>query len=125
MIRVIDSLLDILFVVLHAALILFNVLGWIPRRTRRAHLVTIGATLASWTLLGVLYGFGYCPLTDWHWDVKRRLGERDLPSSWVEYYLERLTSVDWSASTVDALVLGVTVVALACSLWLNLRPPRR
>ena len=44
--------LDGAFFVLHTALIVFNVLGWIPRRTRRWNLAALLATLFSWTSWG-------------------------------------------------------------------------
>ena len=114
-------LYDALFVVFHTALIAFNMLGWGWRRTRRLHLITISATLLSWFGLGVAYGWGYCPLTDWHWQIKRALGETALPASWIKYYLDRITGVDWSAAVVDGLVVGSALGALALSVWLNLR----
>ncbi|MDE2764779.1 MAG: DUF2784 domain-containing protein [Gemmatimonadota bacterium] len=114
-------LLDALFVALHALLVGFNLLGWAWRRTRRLHLITISATLLSWFGLGAVYGWGYCPLTDWHWDVKRALGETMLPASCVEYYLDRITGFDWSRATVDALVVGSALAALLLSAGLNLR----
>ena len=114
-------LYDVLFVVFHTALIVFNVLGWAWRRTRRLHLITISATLLSWFGLGVAYGWGYCPLTDWHWQIKRTLGETALPASWIKYYLDRITGIDWSGAVVDGLVIGSALAALALSVWLNLR----
>ncbi len=113
-------LYDALFVVFHTALIVFNVLGWAWRRTRRLHLITISATLLSWFGLGVAYGWGYCPLTDWHWQIKRALGETALPASWIKYYLDRITGIDWSAGVVDALVVCSALGALVASMWLNL-----
>lgn len=113
--------LDALFVAFHALLVGFNLIGWAWRRTRRLHLIAISATLLSWFGLGVVYGWGYCPLTDWHWQVKRALGETVLPASWVEYYLDRLTGFDWSTATVDALVVGSAFGALLLSAVLNLR----
>ena len=113
--------LDALFVALHALLVGFNLIGWAWRRTRRLHLIAIGATLFSWFGLGVVYGWGYCPLTDWHWQVKRALGETVLPASCVEYYLDRLTGFDWSAATVDAVVVASAFGALLLSAVLNLR----
>ncbi|MDE2752916.1 MAG: DUF2784 domain-containing protein [Gemmatimonadota bacterium] len=116
---------DILFVVLHTALIGFNVLGWAWRRTRRFHLVTIGATLLSWFGLGAVYGWGYCPLTDWHWRIKLMLGETDLPGSWIKYYLDRITGLDWSPMVVDLITVGTALGALGLSVALNLRDRRR
>lgn len=114
-------LYDALFVVFHTALIVFNMLGWACRRTRRLHLITISATLLSWFGLGVAYGWGYCPLTDWHWQIKRALGETALPASWIKYYLDRITGMNWSATVVDWLVVGSALGALALSAWLNLK----
>ncbi|MCY3548690.1 MAG: DUF2784 domain-containing protein [Gemmatimonadetes bacterium] len=118
-------LYDLVFVALHTALIVFNMAGWAWRRTRRFHLLTISATLLSWFGLGIAYGWGYCPLTDWHWQVKRALGETGLPASWVKYYLDQLTGVAWNAGLVDGLVIGVALAALVLSVGLNLRDRRR
>ena len=118
-------ILDALFVAFHVLLIGFNLLGWAWRRTRRLHLLAISVTLLSWFGLGVAYGWGYCPLTDWHWDVKRALGESALPASWVKYYLDRLTNLDWNAGVVDVLVIGSGLGAFVVSLTLNMRDLRR
>lgn len=115
------SFLESSVAIVHGALTLFNLFGWIPRRTRRAHLIVILATLASWSVLGIFFGFGYCPFTDWQWDLKRLLGETGMPNSFVEYYLEVLTGADLAPATVDAFVLGGALLALGMSLWLNLR----
>ena len=117
-------LLDILFVVFHTLLVGFNMLGWAWRRTRRLHLITISVTLLSWFGLGVVYGWGYCPLTDWHWDVKRALGETALPASWMKYYLDLVTGLDWSTALVDAIVTGSALGALVVSVALNVRDAR-
>lgn len=114
-------LLDAFFVAFHTGLIGFNLIGWAWRKTRRLHLLTITVTFLSWYGLGAVYGWGYCPLTDWHWDVKRALGELALPASWVKYYLDRLTGVDWSGGVVDALVIGSALGAFGASLALNSR----
>ena len=119
------ALLDVLFFVFHGGLVLFNLTGWVWRRTRRLHLVVIGLTVLSWFGLGVFYGWGYCPCTDWHWDVKRRLGETGLPNSYVKYYLDRLSGISWDPLVVDALVLVLGVGALVVSVVLNVRDRRR
>lgn len=112
-------MLDALLTAFHTLLVGFNLLGWMWKRTRRLHLVTICATLLSWFGLGVAYGWGYCPLTDWHWQVKRTLGETGLPASCVKYYLDRITGVDWSRGLVDGAVVGSAVAALVASVVLN------
>lgn len=113
--------LDYFFVVFHTGLVLFNLTGWVWGKTRRLHLVVIGLTVLSWFGLGVFYGWGYCPSTDWHWQVKRKLGETDLPNSYVKYYLDQLSGFAWDPLVVDAMVLILGVGALAVSVWLNRR----
>jgi hypothetical protein len=113
--------LDIFFVIFHGALVVFNITGWIWRRTRRLHLVTMGLTCLSWIGLGFFYGFGYCPSTDWHWQVKRSLGETNLPNSYVKYYLDRMTGLDWNSSLVDNGVAALGIAALIISIALNVR----
>ena len=118
-------LLDVAFVALHTALVGFNLSGWAWRRTRRLHLFAIGVTLLFWFGAGMAYGWGYCPLTDWHWRVKRALGETSLPASWIKYHLDAVTGADWSPVIVDGLVVGCALAALALSLALNARDRRR
>ena len=114
-------LFDALFVLLHALLVGFNLLGWVWRRTRRLHLVAISLTLLSWFGLGMARGWGYCPLTDWHWSVKRALGETGLPASWIKYHLDLITGIDWSPEVVDSVVIGSTLATLVLSVAVNVR----
>ncbi len=113
--------LDIGFFLFHSLLVAFNLTGWIWHKTRRLHLVTISFTCLSWIGLGAFYGFGYCPSTDWHWEVKARLGETNLPASYVKYYLDAATGLDWSAGLVDAIVAVLGFGALVVSIVVNVR----
>ena len=113
--------LDYFFLVFHSGLVLFNLTGWIWRKTRRLHLFVISLTFLSWFGLGLFYGWGYCPSTDWHFQVKRKLGETGLPNSYVKYYLDRLSGFAWDPFVVDAIVLILGLGALAASVWLNWR----
>lgn len=80
------ALADISFDVLHICVILFNLFGWIPRRTRFAHRALIGVTAFFWLAVGPVIGsLGYCPLTDWHWRIKEMRGETNLPASYIDY----------------------------------------
>ena len=114
--------LDIFFTVFHSLLVLFNLFGWIWKRTRLANLITILLTAASWTILGIFYGWGYCPFTEWHFNVLRELGYTDLPTSYLSFLFTRLTGLVIEQSVVDAVTLWGLIVALAISLFLNLRP---
>jgi len=111
--------LNYFFVVFHGCLTLFNLTGWLWRRTRRIHLITIGLTILSWFGLGILYGWGYCPCTEWHWQVKYRLGEIDLPYSYVKYYADKLTGHSFNPLLVDATVVLLGVLAFILSCWFN------
>ncbi len=119
-------LLDIFFVLFHSSLVLFNLLGWIWKKTRLANLITLAVTGASWLFLGLLVGtLGYCPLTDWHFSVLSRLGETGLPNSYMKYLVDRLTGLDVSPQLVDSVTLWTFVAALSISLVLNIRDKRR
>jgi len=113
--------LDIFFVVFHTALIIFNLFGWIWKPTRRLNLITLLLTGASWFILGIFYGIGYCPLTDWHWQVLHKLGIYDVPNSYVKYLVLRLTGVDLNAGLVDALTVSLFFIALTMSVIFNFR----
>jgi len=113
--------LDWFFAIFHSILTLFNLLGWIWKKTRQIHLLTIGITFLSWIGLGFFYGFGYCPFTDWHWQIKRKLGQTGLPASYVKYYVDKITGLDADPFWVDACVLACALIALFLSAWLNWR----
>lgn len=110
---------DYFFLVFHTALILFNLFGWIWKPWRRAHLVVITLTFISWGVLGIWYGWGYCPLTDWHWEVLYQLGKDELPPSYTSYLLQRMLGWHLPDMTVDILTLGLALVALAASVKVN------
>ena len=109
-------LLDVVLSLLHWLLIVFVLAGWAMKQTRRAHLTLLGLTAFSWVGLGYWYGFGYCPLTDWHWQLKRKLGGSGLPGSYVKYYLDSATGSDWDPFLVDASVAGLGLAALGLNL---------
>jgi hypothetical protein len=115
-------LLDIFFVIFHSSLIIFNLFGWIWKKTRIANLVTLVLTGASWLFLGLIVGvLGYCPFTDWHFDVLYKLGKTDLPNSYVKYLADRLAGLDFDARLVDNVTLYTFLAALALSLFFNIR----
>ena len=113
--------LDIFFTVFHSTLILFILFGWIWKKTRRLNLACILLTGASWLGLGIFYGLGYCPLTDWHFNILRRLGYSDLPSSYISFLITRLTGMQINQSLVDGVTLWGLVLAMMISIFLNFR----
>jgi hypothetical protein len=111
--------LDLLFTCLHIFLIGFNLFGWIWPASRRAHLISLIITLAFWSLAGFWYGWGYCPLTDWHWQIKDKLGENDLPASFIKYMADKITGAHFSPELVDGLTLGIFLLVIVWSVYVN------
>jgi hypothetical protein len=110
---------DIFFTIIHLAIILFNLFGWIPRSTRRAHFVMVILTAASWFILGIWFGMGYCPITDWQWRVKELRGEGNLPGNFVEYFAEKLSNHNFDSQLVN-IVTGVSfALAALASVFVN------
>ena len=101
--------LDIFFTVFHSTLVLFILFGWIWHRTRNLHLYIVLLTAGSWLILGIFYGLGYCPLTDWHFQILERRGYTGLPSSYISFLVIRITGLKPNQSLVDVL----TTVGLA------------
>jgi hypothetical protein len=118
-----DEILDAGFFVFHTAWIAFNCLGWIWQRTRRWHLLTVTVTVVSWFGVGAWYGWGYCPCTDWHWQVRERLGHRD-PPSYIQLLIRELSGIDMSPGWADALSLVTLAAVAGLSILLNLRDRR-
>lgn len=117
--------LDIAFLIGHTALMFFLVLGWIARRTRPWHLLACLLTAASWTLLGLRYGFGYCFLTDWHWMVRQQRGHYDMPNSFIKYLFDLVTGWDWDPMLIDIITVGSFALAFLLTAVLNGRDWRR
>jgi hypothetical protein len=113
-------MLDKAFIALHTLLMVFNMVGWAWRRTRVLHLIVLSLTAASWFILGASYGWGYCICTDWHFQVRERLGYNEsytsylqlLAAQWFGFNLDSKTA-DWIAGTAFALI----VLATAATWW--------
>ncbi|WGF93043.1 DUF2784 family protein [Aequorivita marisscotiae] len=109
------------FIVFHSGLIVFNLFGWIFRKTRKLHFFTLALTLFSWLVLGIWNGFGYCFLTDWHYDILRNLGKTNLPNSYISFLVETFSGWRPDAQLVEILTLVFTLLALVFSLWVNFK----
>lgn len=116
-----DAFLDVFFFVFHSILMLFILLGWLWKKTRWANLVVILLTAFSWLGLGIWYGFGYCPSTDWHWQVRERLGHYDMPDSYTKFLVDTLTGLDVKQKIVDISAVLFLMSALLASAWMNIR----
>ncbi|HOQ32894.1 MAG TPA: DUF2784 domain-containing protein [Candidatus Hydrogenedens sp.] len=119
------KIIDICLTVLHISLILFFILGWIYKRTRKVHYLLVIIIAISWFVLGLFYGFGYCFLTDIHWRVKMLLNEENLPISFIKYVLDKMTGKDFNEVWVDYITLAVFVCVLIISTSLYIRDNRK
>lgn len=118
-------LLDHGLSLLHVAVVLGILTLWVPRATRRVHLLLIGVTALSWFGLGLVHGLGYCFLTDWQWEVKHWRGEAGLPGSFIHYALTRWLGLTLRATTTDVLTALGFGLAACLSLWVNLATRRQ
>jgi len=119
------SFLDKFFFVFHSALMIFILFGWAWRKTRMANLIVILLTAFSWVILGIWYGFGYCPSTDWHWQVRIKLGHHDLPSTYTKFLIDSLTGLDANEKLVDFFAVLFLILALLTSIFTNVRDWRK
>jgi uncharacterized membrane protein len=119
------TFLDKFFFVFHSTLIVLILLGWAWKKTRLVNLAIILLTAFSWFILGIWYGYGYCPSTDWHWQVRAKLGIRDLPSSYTKFLVDSFTGWDVKQKTVDIVTLILLIGAFTASLHANIRTWRK
>ena len=113
------QLLDAFLTLVHLVIIGFNLFGWIWPATRKAHFVCVLATAASWFLLGIWFGRGYCPVTDWQWRVKEQLGEQNLPASFIKYYADKISGQSISSSLIDLATVITFAIAALFSVYVN------
>ena len=108
--------LHIFFLVFHSFLILFNLFGWIWRPLRKANLITLLLTGLSWFVLGIFYGIGYCPLTEWHYEVLHKLEITNLPTSYIQYLIDTFFDINVDQELTDRWTMILYFLALTCSL---------
>ncbi|HMP99029.1 MAG TPA: DUF2784 domain-containing protein [Cyclobacteriaceae bacterium] len=113
------QLANIFFFVFHILLILFNLLGWIWKKSRKWNLFTLCLTAFSWFGLGIFYGWGYCPLTDWHWQVRDELGLITPYNSYIQFLIVELSGIKITALNADRLSVIAFGLALGCSMVAN------
>ena len=115
------AFLDVFFTAFHTILIIVNLVGWIWKKTRKLNLTCLGLTAFSWYALGIFYGVGYCFCTDWHWQVRRKMGHYDMPGSYVKFLMDRLTGLDWNTQLINNATVLLFFTAVCASLYVNLR----
>ena len=115
------SFLDRFFLVFHTLFTLFNITGWIFKRSRFVHLLTMVATLFSWAILGIWHGFGYCFCTDWHWRVREYLGRPVESWSYIHFLIKEITTFDLNPYLVDRITFLVFALCLVLTILFNIR----
>ncbi|MFC3417819.1 DUF2784 family protein [Algoriphagus hitonicola] len=113
--------LNILFFVFHGVLILFNLFGWLVERFRFWNLITLSATAGSWFILGIWKGWGYCPCTDWHWEVREQLGLPIETNSYIDFLLRQLLGLELPIQVVDGGTLIIFLICFVASIWVNFK----
>lgn len=106
-------ILDQFFLYFHLCFSIFNLTGWAWRKTRRWHFICVSLTGFSWFGLGLFYGMGYCPLTDWHWMVREKLGHAEMPDSYVKFVIDHFTGLDLNATVVEW-ITGISFTMAFC-----------
>ena len=112
--------LDKFFFIFHSSIIVFDLFGWTWKKTRLANLIVLLLTAFSWFILGIWYGFGYCFCTDWHYQVKMKLGYDDMPPSYVKFLVDSITGLHFNAKFIDILTLSFFLLALLASIITNM-----
>ncbi len=113
--------LNYFFFGFHTVVVLFNTFGWIFRRTRKWNLITLSFTAFSWFVLGIWYGWGYCFCTDWHWQVREKLGYHDQSRSYIHFLILKITGINFPIQLVETVTMIVFLVSIIMSAWLNTR----
>lgn len=112
---------DYILFIIHILIIGINLFGWIHPKTRKLHFGVVGLTLFSWVVLGFWKGFGYCFLTDWEWDIKRQLGEKNLPGSFIRYLTNNVMGLNLDRITVDLMTAISFVIAILIAITIFVR----
>lgn len=112
-------LTDLLLTLLHLLIIGFNLLGWIWKPTRKLNFICIVLTALCWFGLGIWYGLGYCPLTEYQWHIKELRGEQNLPNSFIKYMVDAIFGSNSNATFIDVLTGLSFFMAALFSVYVN------
>lgn len=107
--------------IFHLVIVLFLAFGWISRRCRPLHRIAVATTAFLWIVVGaIVCKLGYCPMTDWHWQVKKLRGEENLPVSYVDYNLQKI-GIHLPPERADQIVMVVFAAIIAITIFLYVR----
>lgn len=123
--QILYKITNIFFFVFHVTLIIFNLFGWIPKKLRKWNLLALSLTAFSWFVLGLFYGFGYCLLTDWHWQVREKLDYSTDSNSYIHFLITESTGIAIEETLVDTFTAIFFFVAFVLSICVNVRDRKR
>lgn len=112
-------LADIGLDIFHLIIVFFLMFGWALAKTRPLHRIAVAVTSFLWIVVGAFVGtIGYCPVTDWHWQVKKMRGETELPVSYIDYQLQRI-GIHLPPERADQIVMAVfaAIVVITIGFW--------
>jgi hypothetical protein len=115
------TFLDYFFIVFHTTFTIFNMVGWIWKKTRKLHIITLALTAFSWFILGIRYGWGFCFCTEWHWEVREALGRPIRFNSYIYFLINEITGATPPENLVDTVTMAVFAACVFMSVALNAR----
>ena len=85
----------------------------------------MGVTLFCWVALGAVYGWGYCPCTEWHFRIRREMGIHDGVSSYLQLLAKVFAGMSMSRWMSDVLAVGGLLVGIGGAVFSALRSRAR
>lgn len=110
-------LFDYSFLVFHSLLIVFNLVGWVWKKTRKLHLVSMIITFGSWFIGGIWFGWGYCFMTDWHWQVREQMGHPIVNDSYTGFLIKELFGIKNLPENLDLSIMLMFFVAFLLAIF--------
>jgi MFS superfamily sulfate permease-like transporter len=111
--------LDIMFDILHILLVIFIVTGWLFPNLQKIHLVVVLLTGCSWIIFG--NELNNCILTEWHFNILRKMGIINLPDTYTQYALKRITGLAIPKTTALLITRLCWLLSLLLSItWLRI-----
>ena len=115
--------LNIMFDILHILLVIFIVTGWLFPDLRKMHLVVVLLTGCSWIIFG--NELNNCILTEWHFNILRKMGIINLPDTYTQYALKRITGLAIPKTTALLITRICWLLSLLLSItWLKIESSR-
>jgi hypothetical protein len=109
------SFANIFFHFIHLGIISFFLIGWMWEKTLLAHFILSILILLSWCGLGIVYGFGYCLVTDIQWKIKKLMGRKPDTEYYIKYMADKMTGLDTDPRIVNAVTTYTYFIILSIS----------